>query len=108
MQWRRLIRAVFVRPDLVRRAILAAPRPAVDSSPCRGKGGRGGNGISSNGWGREGFRWARIHAPSSPGKSSDDHVQEWTLFSHSRIGRSEAEILTPCLSNHLIGQREVS
>ena len=59
------------------------------------KGGRGCNGISSNGWeGWAGFRWARIKSPRSPGKSSNDHVHESTLFSHSWIGRGHTRILT--------------
>ncbi len=59
------------------------------------KGGRGCGGISSNGWGKkEGFRWARIASPPSPGKFAHDYFQEGTLFSHSWSGRSGEENLT--------------
>src|SRR5262245_2065217 len=107
MQRRRLVRAVLVRPDLVGGGVLTALRRAVDSPPCRGKGGPGCDGISSNGrGGREGFQWARIQAPRSAAKFSDDHVQKWTLFSHSRFGRGGAEILTSGLSYRFITQKE--
>ena len=47
------------------------------------KGGRGCDGISPDGVGMQGFRWAGIESPRSPGKFSDDGVLDRTLFSHS-------------------------
>src|SRR5262245_26922094 len=95
MQRRRLIRAIFLRPDVAGRAVLGTPGRSEDTAPYRFQ--RGGQGSTSNSpfgerW--QGFRWAGIEAPSSRGKFSHDHIHESTLLLHSWIGRGKGGFLT--------------